>query len=236
MLAAELFSLALVPVWLLHSFIIGSINPYNVHTSSSRNMARFSKLEELWKAHMSYEFNTDEKNVSKLMQTMASVPSVNHVPTLIGGDTSTEVEWFYRNHFVFSNPSMDITIVSRTIGYDSIVDEMVIELNHTSVIDWLVPSIPPTGRNIRFPLVAIVSFTDDSNKETRIKGERLYWDQATVLHQLGVLDCAACTGSISGREQADKILEPSRYPLNLRLTERTAMHPQLRIAENGMTP
>ncbi|MGP0001691.1 MAG: hypothetical protein ACLPKW_28690 [Acetobacteraceae bacterium] len=49
-----------------------------------------------------------------------------------------------------------MTLISRTVGTDSLVDEMLFSFTHTSEIDWMLPSIAPTGRKVEIPLVAIV--------------------------------------------------------------------------------
>ena len=115
---------------------------------------------------------------------------------------------------------MDITVISRTVGKDQIVDEMVISLNHTGVIDWLAPGVAPTGRFIEFPLVAVVRFEEDKKGELKIAREHIYWDQASVLLQLGVLSSSSVckidisTLDITGIQQAKKLLDPESIPSN----------------------
>ena len=69
-----------------------------------------------------------------------------------------------------------MTPVSRTIGEDQIVDEMVFKFTHTIPMDWMLPGIAPTGKRVEVPLVAIVRF-----REGKLAHEHIYWDQASVL-------------------------------------------------------
>lgn len=156
---------------------------------------RAGTLTRVWDNHMKAEFHPNHKSVIETMKTMNAHPSVNHVPTQIGGVGTRSVAEFYTSKFIFQNPAMDVTPVSRTIGKNSIVDEMIINLTHDRAIPWLVPSLEPTFATITFPLVAIVIFEGDL-----ISHERIYWDQATVLKQLGVID--ASISDVTGPEQA----------------------------------
>ena len=73
--------------------------------------------------------------------------------------------------------------ISRTIGNEQVVDEMVFKFTHTIAMNWMLPGIPPTGKRVEFPLVAIVHF-----RQGKLAHEHIYWDQASVLVQLGLLD------------------------------------------------
>jgi carboxymethylenebutenolidase len=111
---------------------------------------------------------------------MVSVLYVNHVPTMTGGVGRDELKRLYKNP-----PDIEITPVSRTVGTDSIVDEMVVKFTHTCVIDFLLPGIPPTGRVVEIPTVVVAQFRDG-----KLASEHIYWDQAPVLVQVGELDPA----------------------------------------------
>jgi carboxymethylenebutenolidase len=99
-------------------------------------------------------------------------------------------------------PDTEMTAISRTIGNDQLVDEMVFKFTHTIRMDWMLPGIDPTGRRVEVPLVAIVRF-----KEGKLAHEHIYWDQASVLVQLGLLDASALP--VAGIESARKALDPS---------------------------
>jgi hypothetical protein len=115
---------------------------------------------------------------------MVPTPYVNHIPTLTGGIGAPQLLRFYRDFFIPCNPpSFSTTLLSRTIGSDRIVDEMLVSLAHTCEIPWLLPGIPATGKKIEFVLVSVVCV-----RGGKLYHEHLHWDQATVLVQVGLLD------------------------------------------------
>ena len=92
--------------------------------------------------------------------------------------------------------------VSRTVGADRIVDEFVLRFTHTTPVDWMLPAVAPTGRAVAVAMVAIVQFQGD-----KLAHEHIYWDQASVLVQIGLLDAAGLP--VSGAEQAAKVIDKS---------------------------
>ena len=156
-------------------------------------------LVALWEAHCRYEFET--RDVDATMATMVSEPYVNHVPTMTGGVGHDELKRFYKYHFVGVNPpDLRLEPVSRTVGADRIVDEFVVHFTHTTAIDWMLPGIAPTGRAVSIATVAIVQFEGD-----RLVHEHIYWDQASVLVQIGALDPRGLP--IAGADAAHKVLD-----------------------------
>ncbi|MGB2729613.1 MAG: nuclear transport factor 2 family protein [Methylovirgula sp.] len=156
----------------------------------------------LWEAHCRYEFET--RDVEATMATMVPEPYVNHIPTMAGGVGYDEVKRFYKYHFIGKNPAdTKITLLSRTIGANSIVDEMIFSFTHTTPIDWMLPGIAPTGRRVEVPTIAIVSFHGD-----KIDHEHIYWDQASVLVQIGKLDPKDLP--VAGFETARKLADKTR--------------------------
>lgn len=138
-------------------------------------------LEAIWDEHTYYEF--EERNVAKTMATMVQEPYVNHVPTLTGGIGREALTQFYTNNFIFSNPDdAELELISRTIGIDRVVDEFIFKFTHDRTVDWLLPSIPPTGRKAEVPMMAVVNVRGD-----RLYHEHIAWDQATALRQVGIL-------------------------------------------------
>jgi carboxymethylenebutenolidase len=99
-------------------------------------------------------------------------------------------------------PDMELTPLSRTIGTDQLVDEMVVKFTHTVRIDWMLPGIAPTGKRVEVPVVAIVRFRDG-----KLAHEHIYWDQASVLVQLGLLDPG--TLPVVGIDSARKAINPN---------------------------
>ena len=173
-----------------------------------RSIATFRKemgphynFSDLWDKHCEYEFNT--RNVEDTMATMVSEPYVNHIPTLTGGVGYKNLYRFYKNHFVNSNPpDTKLMPISRTVGHTQIVDELLFCFTHTIEIDWMLPGIKPTGKYVEIPLVAIVKFRGD-----KLYHEHIYWDQASVLVQIGVLDPKGLP--VAGIETAKKLLDES---------------------------
>ena len=156
-------------------------------------------LSRLWDDHCAYEFGT--RNVADTMATMVAEPYVNHVPTMTGGVGAKELSRFYQSHFVNANPDDTKLIpISRTVGSSSLVDEMLFCFTHTCEIDWMLPGVAPTGKYVEVPLVAIVNFRGD-----KLYHEHIYWDQASVLVQIGVLDPAGLP--VAGIETARKLVD-----------------------------
>ncbi len=149
-------------------------------------------LAALWEAHCRYEFET--RDVDATMATMVDRPYVNHIPTMAGGVGHDELKRFYKYHFIGRNPDdVTMTLVSRTVGADTLVDEFIFKFTHSSTIDWMLPGIPPTGKVVEIPMVAVVHFQGD-----KLVHEHIYWDQASVLAQIGVLDPTGPPGRRGG--------------------------------------
>ena len=134
---------------------------------------------------------------------------VNHVPVMTGGVGHAELRQFYATHFIPKMPpDMEMTPLSRTIGTDHLVDEMVVRFTHTVELDWMLPGIAPTGKRVEVALVVIVHFRDG-----KLAHEHIYWDQASVLAQLGLIDVA--TLPVCGvRGSAATAVTPLIYPLS----------------------
>ena len=166
-------------------------------------------LGALWDEHLRHEFET--RDVDATMATMVAEPYVNHVPTLTGGVGHDQLKRFYKYHFIGANPAdTELVPISRTVGADQVVDEMLFKFTHTSEIDWMLPSIQPTGRRVEIPIVAIVRFVDG-----KVAHEHIYWDQASVLVQVGLLDPAGLP--VAGAETARKVADNTR-PSNKLMT------------------
>lgn len=163
-------------------------------------------MEQLWEEHTRCEFSTC--NVDDTMATMTPEPHVNHVPVLTGGVGREAVRDFYAKHFIPKMPpDTKTTLISRTVGEDQIVDELIFQFTHTIEMDWMLPGIAPTGKSVEVPLVAIVNF-----KDGKVAHEHIYWDQACVLVQIGLLDPAGLP--VAGREATRKVMAPHSEPSN----------------------
>ena len=168
---------------------------------------REQRLAERWQAHMDAEFV--RKDAAATVATMTADAFCNHAPVLTGGSGADEMLAFYRDHFIPRiPPDLEIERISRTIGQDRIVDEQVLRFTHTIEMEWMLPGVPPTGRRVEAAFVVIVQFDD----EGRVAHEHIYWDQASVLVQLGLLDPAGLP--VSGVESARKALDQRYCPSN----------------------
>jgi carboxymethylenebutenolidase len=162
-------------------------------------------LNDLWEEHLRDEFTTQDTNAT--IDTMVPDAYVNHIPVLTGGVGHAQLREFYSRHFIPKMPrDTEILPVSRTIGTERLVDEMIFRFTHTIEMDWMLPGIAPTGKRVECALVVIVHF-----REGKLAYEHIYWDQASVLVQLGLLD-SSCLPT-AGKETARKLLDP-RLPSN----------------------
>jgi carboxymethylenebutenolidase len=158
-----------------------------------------SSMVEVWDRHLASEF--DAHDVDATMDTMVDDPYLLHVPVLTGDRGRAEVRRFYADHFIPKIPAdWEITEISRTVGAEQVVDEMVATFTHDIEIDFLLPNVPPTGRHVEVPIVAIGAFGGDE-----VRYEHIYWDQASVLVQIGLLDQAGLP--VAGVEQTRKLLD-----------------------------
>ena len=161
-------------------------------------------LSSAWDQHLASEFTA--RSADQALATMTVDPHVNVVPLMIGARGRTELRDFYANHFLNQMPAdMEMVPVSRTIGQGRVVDELILRFTHSIRVDWLLPGIGPTGKRIEIPMVAIVQFEGD-----KVAHEHLYWDLASVLVQVGLLDR---TLPVRGGETAAQVLNPTQ-PMN----------------------
>jgi carboxymethylenebutenolidase len=161
-------------------------------------------LSSAWDQHLASEFAA--KSADQANATMSAEPYVNMVPLMIGARGRSQLRDFYANHFLSQlPPDMGMVTVSRTIGQGRVLDELVARFTHSMVIDWLLPGIPPTGKRVELPFVVIVQFEGD-----KVAHEHLYWDQASVLVQVGLLDRSL---PVRGGETAAQVLNPT-HPMN----------------------
>jgi carboxymethylenebutenolidase len=171
-------------------------------TDAKKNLSPTQEtLRQLWEKHVQYEFST--RNTDDTLATMVDDAYVNHIPVLTGGVGRDGLREFYSKRFIPQMPpDTEMTPVSRTIGEDQLVDEMVFKFTHTIRMDWMLPGVAPTGKRVEVPLVAIVRFRDG-----KLAHEHIYWDQASVLVQIGLIDATELP--VAGVESARKVLDPT---------------------------
>jgi carboxymethylenebutenolidase len=157
-------------------------------------------LSDRWDEHVKYEFAT--RDTEDTLKTMVADAYVNHVPVMTGGVGHDQLREFYSQRFIPQMPpDTSMTPVSRTIGVDRVIDEMVFEFTHTIRMDWMLPGVQPTGKHVKVPLIVVVHFRDG-----KLAHEHIYWDQASVLVQLGLIDAEKLP--VAGVETAEKVLNP----------------------------
>ena len=156
--------------------------------------------------HVAAEFV--DMDLDATMATMTEDPYVNHVPVMTGGVGLEGVRRFYGDHFIGKWPNdIAITPVSRTVGESQVVDELVLSFTHDIEMPQLLPGIAPTGRHVQLAFCVVVAFADG-----KVAHEHIYWDQASLLAQVGLLDPSELP--ITGPEQAGNVLDPRARPLN----------------------
>jgi carboxymethylenebutenolidase len=158
-------------------------------------------METIFAQHMDAELAGD---LDQTLATMTADPHLVNVPTMVGGAGPEGVRDFYANRLIgqFFPPDVEFTPVSRTCGDGRLVDELIISFTHTTKIDWMLPGVAPTGRPVSVAFVVVVGVEDD-----KIAYEHIYWDQAAVLVQIGLLDPTGLP--VAGREAAAKVLDPT---------------------------
>jgi carboxymethylenebutenolidase len=156
-------------------------------------------LLRLWEEHTAHEFVTHDTEAT--LATMVEDAYVNHIPVLTGGHGKAALRTFYSRDFIPSMPpDTTLTPISRTVGSDQLVDEMIFSFTHTQEMPWMLPGILPTNRKVEIPLVAIVKFRDG-----KLAHEHIYWDQASVLKQIGLLEDPKLP--VFGAETARKVAD-----------------------------
>jgi carboxymethylenebutenolidase len=144
--------------------------------------SKHRRMLSVWQQHLFAEFEL--KSTEAAIATMTENPHVLLIPSGTGGVGNEGVRDFYANHFIPNiPPDFELIPVSQVFAKDRIVEELVVRFTHTLTMDWMLPGLPPTDRKVEYVLVAIIQFENG-----KVAGEHLYWDQATVLSQLGVLD------------------------------------------------
>ena len=175
-------------------------------TMSNELTPKQQAMVDMWERHMAAEFKM--KSIDATMATMTSHPYVNHVAVMTGGVGSDGVRNFYSTYFLPGHPpDTQILPVARTVGADRIVDELIHKFTHTIEMPWLLPGVPPTGKRVEIAVIVVVQFEDE-----KIAGERIYWDQASVLAQVGLIDADQLP--VTGIEASRKVVDPAQEPSN----------------------
>jgi carboxymethylenebutenolidase len=159
-------------------------------------------LGAIFDQHIKHEF--EDHDVDATMKTMTKEPYVHNVPIVTGGVGYDGVYNFYKNHFIGKMPDdTKVVCISRTVGKDQVVDELILSFTHDREIDFILPGVPPTGKYVELPHVVVMNF-----KDGKIAHEHIYWDQASLLVQVGLLDPKLLP--VTGQEQAKRLVELSQ--------------------------
>ncbi|KAJ5454102.1 uncharacterized protein N7458_005058, partial [Penicillium daleae] len=175
-----------------------------------KGFSREADLERRWEEHQEAKFFAS--NLTRTMDAYISQkkPAVTYVPTVSGGIGTQALRRFYEHHFIGKLPqSMRIRLLSRTTGADRVVDELYVSFEHSQEIPWMLPGVPPTNKRVEIIIISIVSL-----RAGHLYSEHTYWDQASVLVQVGLLDPKLVPQSaqgvdrlpVVGREAARRIL------------------------------
>ena len=138
-------------------------------------------LEKIWADHIAGEFTI--KDVEHTLATMVDDAYVNHMPVNTGGRGKAQLRAFYRDDFIPSWPAdLQMTLTNRVLGQSQLVEELHLRFTHSKRMNWFLPNVPPTHKVVDIDLVVVVQFRGD-----KLAAERIYWDHATVLRQVGLL-------------------------------------------------
>ncbi|OJJ42228.1 hypothetical protein ASPZODRAFT_162310 [Penicilliopsis zonata CBS 506.65] len=166
-------------------------DPISAGLAWSRSLATLQRafgkeadLETVWDEVQEDRYFSQTVSKSKTAFVRKGTPSVTYSPTLQGATGTADLQRFYETIFLQGQPrSMRLRLLSRTVGADRVVDELYMSFQHSQEMPWILPGIPPTGRPVDLVLVSIVSL-----RGGRLLSEHVYWDQASVLMQVGLLD------------------------------------------------
>jgi carboxymethylenebutenolidase len=177
--------------------------------------AEEQKLNDLWDEHLRTEF--DAHSADEALATMVENPHVNAVPVVMGGNGKQGVHQFYAKYFLPQiPPDTEMVPGSRTIGQGRLVEEMIFRFTHSIRMDWILPGVPPTGKRVEIAMLVVVQFDGD-----RLTHEHVYWDQASVLVQIGLLQPKGLP--VVGADSARSLLD-RRIRLNELLHRAEMLH------------
>ena len=141
----------ILSVPILSNFIKGA-NAMTGKTESSE-----PDLGAVFDEHVKHEFV--DKDVDATLSTMTEDPYVHHVAMATGGVGRKGVHDFYKNHFVGKWPAdVKVTPISRTVGKDAVIDELIVSFTHDVELDFMLPGIKPTGKKVELPHAVIMKF------------------------------------------------------------------------------
>jgi carboxymethylenebutenolidase len=167
-------------------------------------------LTQVWDAHVAAEFQ--DKDADAAVATMCDDATLLHVPVATGARGKDQLRRFYADVFIPSWPDdLAVETVSRTVDDARVVEELIVRGTHDRPMPFWLPGVAPTERRFEVAHAAVVSFRD-----RLIASEHIYWDQASLLVQLGLFDPTqggAESLPVLGVAQTRAYADPT-YPLN----------------------
>jgi carboxymethylenebutenolidase len=152
-----------------------------------------------WRQHTHAEFVL--KDADAALATMTEDPYVLCIPSGTGAKGRGAVRDYYANEFLPNIPAdWELVSLSQTFGSDRLVEEFVVRFTHTIDMNWMLPGVSATGRKVEFALVGIIGF-----RGGKVAHEHIYWDQATVLSQLGVRDSRVAAAGVGSAARLLKV-------------------------------
>jgi hypothetical protein len=199
--------------------LAGSRSLISIRRGSKREVEIEPVADAAWQGKYEIE-DPEEGSLAIVGQMTQNSPHVTILPTLEGGVGRKKLQEFYQEFFIPSLPEdFNIRIVSRTVGVDRVVDEMILSFTHSDDMDWILPGVPPTDKFVEIAVVSIVAV-----RGGKLVSEHMYWDQASVLMQVGLLDPKAVPKKmrdeglkrlpVVGREATKQIVEPRHNAYN----------------------
>lgn len=163
-------------------------------------------------------FSSDPSSATNVYTTHKPAHLTN-VPTLTGAHGTAALSSFYAAHF-HHPPSLALTLLSRTLTPNRVVDELHLRFKHTHPAPWILPGVAPTGKKVEVLVVSIVALSAG-----KLAHEHVYWDQASVLVQVGLLDPDVVPAGfdgckrlpVVGKEAARRMLKREKGQANNKL-------------------
>jgi carboxymethylenebutenolidase len=144
-------------------------------------IAQFMReLERVWDEHR--DASVLRHDLAGSLAHLTAEPSVWHLPAGTGAAGRPALERFYAEEFLPHVPGdLAVARLSRTVDRFHLVDETTVSFTHDRELPWLMPGVPPTHRRAEVLAIAIVGF-----ERGRIRSQRILWDHATLISQLGL--------------------------------------------------
>ena len=145
------------------------------------SIAQFMRdLEQTWEEHQQALIR--RRDLRAALAQLAAEPVVTHIPAMTGATGRAAVERFYADQVLPHLPGDLVQRrISRTVDRWRLVDETTVSFTHDRELPWLLPGVEPTFRRAEVLSIAIVGFD-----RARIRSQRVLWDHATLLGQLGL--------------------------------------------------